>query len=144
MAARKLLPQFLENGDDEDWGIESVVRVPISFQNQNTLDEAGTIAQLTTAKEQIEVPNNVVVVPNTDKKQPKKKAVKKPDNINGAIPMEKQKYYQYLIFTALQLYSKDIYNKENDLFVLFMRHSVKIIKKIYLIKLMQNQEHLKK
>ena len=92
-------------------GNESVVSVPNSFQYYNTLDEAGAIAQLTTAKEQIEVPNNVVVVPNTDKKQPKKKAVKKPDNINGAIPTEKQKYFQYLKF-------------------------VRIIKKIYLIKLM--------
>ena len=115
MTARRFLPQFLEDGDDEDWGTESVVSVPNSFQYYNTLDEAETIAQLTTAKEQIKVPNSVVVVPYTDKKQPKKKPVKKPDNINGAIPTEKQKYYLYLTFTTLQLYSKDIYNKENDL-----------------------------
>ena len=71
MTARRLLPQFLEDGDDEDWGTELVVSVP-------TLDEAETI-------EQIKVPKNVVVVPNTDRKQPKKKAVKKPDNINRNI-----------------------------------------------------------
>jgi hypothetical protein len=71
--------------------------------------------QILTTTEQLEEPNNIIVIPNTDKKVKKKKAIEKPDNIKGAIPTEKLKYYQYLTFTAPRLYSKDIYNKENDL-----------------------------
>ena len=71
--------------------------------------------QILTTTEQLEEPNNIIVIPNTDKKVKKKKAIEKPDNIKGAIPTEKLKYYQYLTFTAPRLYNKDIYNKENDL-----------------------------
>ena len=40
MATRKLLPQFVDDGD-ENWDIESIVSVPNSFTFYNTLDEAG-------------------------------------------------------------------------------------------------------
>ena len=96
-----------------------IVSPPYSF----TLSRAPSVApsasplstQILTTTEQLEEPNNIIVIPNTDKKVKKKKAIEKPDNIKGAIPTEKLKYYQYLTFTAPRLYSKDIYNKENDL-----------------------------
>ena len=96
-----------------------IVSPPYSFTLSRAPSAAPSAAplstQILTTTEHLEGPNNIIVIHNTDKKVKKKKAIEKPDNIKGAIPTEKLKYYQYLTFTAPRLYSKDIYNKENDL-----------------------------
>jgi hypothetical protein len=106
-----------------DWDIffqGDSISPPYSFTVPSRAPSAAPSAaplstQILTSTEQLEEPNNIIVIPNTDKKVKKKKAIDKPDNIKGAIPTEKLKYYQYLTFTAPRLYNKDIYNKENDL-----------------------------
>ena len=95
-------------------GTQISARVPSSIASIVGLNT--TVQPTTPPKEKKE---NIVVINNgineKEKNKVKKPRVPRKKAPAGAIPTEKQKYYQYLTYTAPKLYDADIYNTENDL-----------------------------
>ena len=96
------------------FGTPISARVPSSIASIVGLNT--TVQPTTPPKEKKE---NIVVINNgineKGKNKVKKPRVPRKKAPAGAIPTEKQKYYQYLTYTAPKLYDADIYNTENDL-----------------------------
>ena len=96
------------------FGTPISARVPSSIASIVGLNT--TVQPTTPPKEKKE---NIVVINNgineKEKNKVKKPRVPRKKAPAGAIPTEKQKYYQYLTYTAPKLYDADIYNTENDL-----------------------------
>ena len=101
------------------FGTPISARVPSSIARLAGLDgNLNTTVQPTTSSQK-EKKENVVVINNgineKENNKVKKPRVPRKKAPAGAIPTEKQKYYQYLTYTAPKLYDADIYNTENDL-----------------------------